>query len=61
MGKNQDPGSGINIPDPQDCLLAIIISGLLVCIHILIFCNLSFTTGSEPLHIYSNIFLLRSF
>jgi hypothetical protein len=21
MGKNQDPGSGINIPDPQHCLL----------------------------------------
>jgi hypothetical protein len=20
MGKNQDPGSGINIPDPQHCL-----------------------------------------
>jgi hypothetical protein len=20
MGKNQDPGSGINIPDPQQCL-----------------------------------------
>jgi hypothetical protein len=22
MGKNQDPGSGINIPDPQHCLTA---------------------------------------
>ncbi len=22
MGKNQDPGSGINIPDPQHCLPA---------------------------------------
>ncbi len=22
MGKNQDPGSGINIPDPQHCPLA---------------------------------------
>jgi hypothetical protein len=21
MGKNQDPGSGINIPDPQHCFL----------------------------------------
>jgi hypothetical protein len=21
MGKNQDPGSGINIPDPQHCVL----------------------------------------
>ncbi len=21
MGKNQDPGSGINIPDPQHCIL----------------------------------------
>ncbi len=21
MGKNQDPGSGINIPDPQHCLI----------------------------------------
>jgi hypothetical protein len=20
MGKNQDPGSGINIPDPQHCI-----------------------------------------
>jgi hypothetical protein len=20
MGKNQDPGSGINIPDPQHCV-----------------------------------------
>ncbi len=23
MGKNQDPGSGINIPDPQHCLLSL--------------------------------------
>jgi hypothetical protein len=23
MGKNQDPGSGINIPDPQHCLLGV--------------------------------------
>jgi hypothetical protein len=23
MDKNQDPGSGINIPDPQRCLFAI--------------------------------------
>jgi hypothetical protein len=23
MGKNQDPGSGINIPDPQHCLLVL--------------------------------------
>ena len=25
MGKNQDPGSGINIPDPQHCLLLLIL------------------------------------
>jgi hypothetical protein len=24
MGKNQDPGSGINIPDPQHCLALIV-------------------------------------
>jgi hypothetical protein len=24
MGKNQDPGSGINIPDPQHCLKVMI-------------------------------------
>ncbi len=24
MGKNQDPGSGINIPDPQHCFASII-------------------------------------
>jgi hypothetical protein len=24
MGKNQDPGSGINIPDPQHCLIPIL-------------------------------------
>jgi hypothetical protein len=23
MGKNQDPGSGINIPDPQNCVYCI--------------------------------------
>jgi hypothetical protein len=23
MGKNQDPGSGINIPDPQHCMIVL--------------------------------------
>jgi hypothetical protein len=26
MGKNQDPGSGINIPDPPHCLILDILS-----------------------------------
>jgi hypothetical protein len=25
MGKNQDPGSGINIPDPQHCSVAMVV------------------------------------
>jgi hypothetical protein len=24
MGKNQDPGPGINIPDPQHCLIGVL-------------------------------------
>jgi hypothetical protein len=30
MGKNQDPGSGINIPDPQYWSLQLIIDGPLI-------------------------------
>jgi hypothetical protein len=28
MGKNQDPGSGINIPDPQHCVPVMVITGV---------------------------------
>ncbi len=27
-GKNSDPGSGINIPDPQHCLISTVCAGL---------------------------------
>jgi hypothetical protein len=28
MGKNQDPGFGLNIPDPQHCLTHMYVTGL---------------------------------
>ncbi len=28
MGKNQDPGSGINIPDPQHCWRQVLLIGI---------------------------------
>jgi hypothetical protein len=33
LGKNQDPGSGINIPDPQHCYIVLNCSGYGNCTH----------------------------
>ncbi len=35
MGKDQDPGSGINIPDPQHCMFALpdLDTDLLACLN----------------------------
>jgi hypothetical protein len=46
MGKNQDPGSGINIPDPPNWMFVRKSENIFI-IYLIDFCRATFTTGGD--------------